>query len=853
MTTVTIQRNSLDRNFDLVFENVPNVKEFLFNYFTHWPQTAVIYENEVSENGKIPLEMPEDVEALDFLEGDIFVVIYPSGVIAALTALVWAANIGIALFAGGKKEKSTSDQVAVKKAKREAIESPNNGLSARANSQRLNQRIPEILGAVRSIPDLLLNPYTIYKENQQIELGYYCVGRGKYDISDIRDGDTKVADIGGNASVVVYGPNTSPNSGVAQLTVGNSILEPFVSIKPVGAVTGQTLFPPNAGSIESDDRMVALPNGLIYYTPYPYPTPNSWAENFQAGEFVTISSSNWFALPNLSGTYKILSITGFDMVLKDVNSVNANWASLAGGGTTYPLMTIAKSVTDRTVGPFIVENANSLYINLVAETGLYSLAADVQTPLDIVVTLSAQPVDLTDTPTGAVISKDIHIEGSNKAKTRIAITDILTLPSLGRYKVWAIRVTATNLTFDGTYNDTIICESMYAVTNITDSHFGNVTTIRTATYAGFETLKIKERKLNCLAKRIIPVRQGDGSYVDGITSKFADILRFVCLDSKIGNRDISELDLTNFYDTQTAVQTYFGTAKAIEFNYTFDEDEFSFEETVSIICEAVFCSAYRQGSMIRLFFEKETANSVLLFNHRNKIPNSEVRTIRFGTNNDKDGVELEYVDPKDGAKVIYYLPVDRSAINPEKISQLGVTNKLQAYFHAHRVFNRILYQNCLVEFDALQEAQILAREQRIQVADNTRTRTSDGEIVNIAGSTLTLSQDFEFELGFSYTIFLQNIDGSVISKAITAGLYKNQVVLANTTGITLGVADDLYTKSTYEIVENSSPRKQAFLVDERTNKENFIVTIKAINYDDRYYDGDDDFLTSVVDANGNLI
>lgn len=857
MNTVIIRRNSLDPSFDERSNNVPNVPLFLMGYFKSWPKTAVVYHGDVEESNVVPLNTPGDLESFAKMSGTFHVVIYPAGLLGLVTTVVWGLNVAAVVVAQTGKKKSTSDQVATKQAARDtqAAASPNNGLSARSNSHRLNQRIPEIVGSVYSIPDLLLNPYTIYKANQQVELGYYCVGRGKYEISEIRDGDTKIEDIGRNASVIVYGPDTSPNSGSPQLTVGNPITESFVSVKPVGAVTGQTLFAPNLGSMDSDDRMKCWSNGRIWYDPDDFvsPPPTTWAENFQVGDWVTLSYTGAVGGPNLSGDYQVLDVQGHYIYLKDVQTINSNWASLSGSGLFYTFLRVAKSTASITLGPFIVEDAKSLYVNIVADGGLYSEFESVQKAISVDVTINARQVDDSDVPFGSVYTNTVTISGSNTARTRVAITGALEMPLTARYQISVIRASNTDTAFAGTVVDSIACESIYAVNAITQSHFGNVTTMRTMTYATSGTLKIKERKLNCLAKRIIPVRQVNGSYVDGTTSKFADILRFVSLDPKIGNRELSELDITNFYDTQSAVQAYFGNSKAIEFNYTFDDQSFSFEETVKTIAEAVFCTAYRQGSVLKLSFEKETVNSVLLFNHRNKIPNSESRTVKFGSYDDKDGIELEYVDSKDGAKVTYYMPFDRSAINPEKITQIGVTNKLQAYFHAKRFYNKLLYQNTVVEFDALQEASILVLNQRIQVADNTRPVTWDGEVIDQSGTTLTLSQPFIFESGKSYTIFLQNIDGTVQSIAITPGTYTNQVILATATTLPLAVASDYYTRSTYEIVENSSLRKRAFLVDEKSSKDNFVVSIKAINYDSRYYDNDKDYIDNIVDTNGNLI
>lgn len=98
------------------------------------------------------------------------------------------------------------------------------------------------------------------------------------------------------------------------------------------------------------------------------------------------------------------------------------------------------------------------------------------------------------------------------------------------------------------------------------------------------------------------------------------------------------------------------------------------------IADAVFCKAYRRGSSIKLTFEKETDSSVMLFNHRNKLPGSETRTATFGYINDNDGVELDYISPEDDAKVTYYVPADQSAVNPKKLDTIGVRSKVHAHF-----------------------------------------------------------------------------------------------------------------------------------------------------------------------------
>ena len=66
---------------------------------------------------------------------------------------------------------------------------------------------------------------------------------------------------------------------------------------------------------------------------------------------------------------------------------------------------------------------------------------------------------------------------------------------------------------------------------------------------------------------------------------------------------------------------------------------------------------------------------------------------------------------------------------------------------------------------------------RILVADNTRSDTQDGEVIDQSSLLLTLSQKVTFDGIHSYTIYLQHPDSTVEAIAIVAGPDPNQVVL----------------------------------------------------------------------------
>ncbi len=334
------------------------------------------------------------------------------------------------------------------------------------------------------------------------------------------------------------------------------------------------------------------------------------------------------------------------------------------------------------------------------------------------------------------------------------------------------------------------------------------------------------------------------------TNRADDILTFIARDPYLGNRPDAELDLNSIYDSVESVRDYFGSDLPAEFCYTFDADNLSFEETAQAVSNACFCVAYRRGSVIKLNFEKETEDSLLLFNHRNKLPGSEVRTVRFGNQNNFDGVSLSYVSPDDDALITYYIPEDRSAFNPQEIETLGVRNGLQAYFHAWRAWNKIRYQNTITEFTATQEADLLVTHDRILVADNTRTGTQDGEVISQNLLEIEVSQPLTFTTGVQYNMFLQLPDGTVESIPAVRGSDDFHVLLSQAPRLPLALEDGLFARTSFILIGNNEPRGSAFLIVEKEQQSNFTSTVRAVNYDSRYYGQDQDYINGLVNEYG---
>ena len=956
MLEVIVLDNFLEPQ-NAVLYNVDHIGEFLLERYKTKPAQLHIYHEQVDAEHDVTPKDEAGIDRLFALEGKFFVIPFPGDpTTIVLTVLSLAASLATSLLSRPKIPAATNRNT--------NVESPNNSLSERKNTARPNARIPDIFGTVYSVPDLVALPYTEFVEHEQRETAYMCIGKGTYAVSEIRDGTTLLSEIEGT-SAAVYGPDTSPNWGTAQQTVGSYIAQSVVSAERIDAVDGQTLFPPNKNVIRGDsDITFAAPNLMemaagsadlteifeigddvaiagassvsltLSITPQSetltdcraisdgtieIKTPDD-TTNFVVGSVVEITASpitytigsgsvdisgfyivdskttqivtlrtpgyyngDWsdvtsanftdgktpyvsmtFESPNsvsvnLNGAYEISFVNANSIGFLNPELVSINWwyltyATAFGGYQSYNVDVLNQ---EHWVGPYTTDKSDSteILINAIAQNGLYKDSGAIQNAMNVQLRFEITPVDDAGVPTGSAYNSDIWLVGSTISRGVRAVTGRVTLTTAGRQSIRARRLTDTDTYFSGTVSDEVKWRDLY-IFSPAPNHFGDVTTIQVQTRATAGATAIKDRKLNLLASRKIPTRISGSTFTTALTatSSADEIISFVAMDPKIGNRSADEIDFDSIYDTIADVVSYFGTNVASAFNYTFDNLNLSFEETIASIAEAVFCTAYRRGLQLKLLFEKETDTSTLLFNHRNKIPDTESRNIRFGPLNNFDGVEYVYTDKNDkDAVVSLYLPSDMSARNPKKIESIGIRNKLQAYWHINRAYRKINGQNQTVSFEATQEADLLVINNRILVTDGTRPGSNEGDVLAQSGSVLTLSQKMTPVPFVDYFIVLQLPDGTTQAIDIADFPAENQVTLAALPSVDLALDADNWAKPLYSIYEDGEENANAFLVTEKEPANHMTVRVNGVNYDKSYYANDKDYVNNVIDIDGNLI
>lgn len=599
-------------------------------------------------------------------------------------------------------------------------------------------------------------------------------------------------------------------------------------------------------------------------------------ENISIGETISLSgfpsaANNIVVTVTGKPSSNLVEITGGAFVAEaslsvTMHGITYNYsgtytlASVLDGGATVTSSSWPKNLVDVSADIHIVgiENYTSwvtlpdtdrteVWVNLVAPNGMFkddggkSLAA-VSFEMEIEkLDASFVPLGILETATGS-LSGLVSDERADTLEHATAWT--------GPARVRMRRTSDYDFDFNGTVIDEIKWADLHSVSPVSKTEFGNKTTVHTITQATARATAVKTRQLNCIASRKLPTYNGstfsgafnaEGLLASGTisaTSKIVDIIAAVAVDPKIGARDLAtEVDMAQIWGVQQQLDAW--NAACGQFNYTFDTDNTSFEETIIAVANAGFCIAYRQNGKIRLALDQAQANSTALFTHRNKKPNAETITRKFASDAEYDGVEFVYVDPDTDQSETITLPLDGNYTKLKKFEIPGIRSFTQAWLRANREYRKLVGQRITIETVTTMDARALLPNARIDVVDNTRFKSYDGEVVGQNGLELTLSQDVAFTPALSHSIVLMRRDGSLQSIPVTAGSAANKAVLQSlpSEAIVTGYGE-AGIRTIYSFAADSARGAMAYLVQELDISDGQYATIRAINYSDGYYQMD---------------
>ncbi|AUR84555.1 coil containing protein [Vibrio phage 1.060.A._10N.261.48.B5] len=219
-------------------------------------------------------------------------------------------------------------------------ESANNRIQKPTNDARLGQRVEYICGQLRSYPAKMANEYIVIENNEQVEYGYYCIGEGEYEISDVRDGNTPGDAMAGWA-LNAYRPYETPmNGGSPYYTIGGTINEPIRTAFQSDESVRDEIDPPNDLSVDTEYSLSASGTvGLVTATNLP--EGHSLTDVFSIGDDLLMVDAFATGVIGTKTIYnRVNSDVGVTYNPKDINQNEKTDISKDGG------LTIQYQVTD---------------------------------------------------------------------------------------------------------------------------------------------------------------------------------------------------------------------------------------------------------------------------------------------------------------------------------------------------------------------------------------------------------------------------------------------------------------------------------------------------------------------------
>lgn len=768
--------------------------------------------------------------------------------------------------------------------------SPNNALAARTNKQRIGGRVPDVFGEVWSVPDLIAPTYSIYVDHKEVEYSYMCVGRGKHEVKRALDDTTPINQVAGTG-VLVYDPDTNledePVFVFGEQFNPNEAEFARLAAKRYTSVNGQTLVPSNGFNL-----------GVEAYFEAPNKIVSSYiASRWRVNQRLNIEGAdNVPAVPpepseenpepitniyNLSGIYKVKSISGNTVTLEDPELVNVDWADFAANDTKTQTVTLEASsqVDNYWQGWFytVAGDYDGAFLSINAPAGIYGtnekgktrgLAVLIKIESEIV-DVNGNPIDGTyhnqreqiESPTffmgGDTYDFDEYydnvasaIGGSRHSideKTRSSAGKTFKIKNPHFKKGDRLRVRVArggqHESEKWSISQEVKVEALYSYrTMVAEDYPPGVTTVYTKTLATEGALSIKERKLRLLVERYVT----DFDTKDLKLSKRADdIIYHIATDPKIGNLTDEQIDFEQIKDEIDILVGYFGSEKFAEFCYTFDDNNLSSEEIIQTVARAAFSNAKRYGNKLMLDFEREVPASVAVFNSHNILPDSYAASESFGVINEYDGAKVEYADPVDDAQVTKSYPSD-AVTNPHTEKLIGVRNELQATAHMMRLYNkdRFTYKSC--EITAGDESNIVTRTNRITVASQTAVDVQQGtvEAVEVIGSDIVLHTSDPVSVSEGSYLFIQTINNGVESIACSPR-DDYSVTLARLPQGEISTDWHNAVRAVYHIVGSNDGDKDAYIVTKKDPSDGMTNKLTCTNYSSKFYQNDKDYINSL--------
>lgn len=345
--------------------------------------------------------------------------------------------------------------------------------------------------------------------------------------------------------------------------------------------------------------------------------------------------------------------------------------------------------------------------------------------------------------------------------------------------------------------------------------YGNVTLLAVRIKASQGLGNDASARIRVKATRRLPPPAGGA---DAQSTNAADAFADVYADPVYGaNRPRSELDTATLGALRTAWAGY-------QFNHVF-RDRITVWEALRTITTPFGAEPLPQGPVLSAVQDGVKTNRAALFTDANIVADSMAIGYSWDEEGAADGVEIEYLDPKDFKQSYARYPT--SSLRPDQYALPGVTSTSHAAEYARLTWQRRQAQRKRVTFDTELEGLLLQLGDRIGISHNVPKWGDGGQVTGVAGNTLTVDHDLDWS-GGAKQILLRQADGGVSGPfPVIRGTADDMAVVTGTLPA-IHVDDDYeYTSFAFG---TATGLVRDFIVTSVVPKEENTVSIEAVNY-----------------------
>jgi hypothetical protein len=477
------------------------------------------------------------------------------------------------------------------------------------------------------------------------------------------------------------------------------------------------------------------------------------------------------------------------------------------------------------------QKGRQFQLDFTCPNGLYFVTTDPGdvVAMQVIIRIEWVELDDNDNQVGSVFNQTVTLSTSAPGTSD---NIVLTSPVRRTYTItanksarWAVKVTRTsNSTRPQKGNSQTVWTGLKLLADYpTTPVYGNVTLLaaRIKASRGVGPDATVRLRVKCNRRLARPTGGSESASTSGADA-FADVFVNTVYGAA---RPRAELDTATLTTLRSSWSSY-------QFNYVF-RDRITVWEALRTIATPFGAEPLPVGQIMSVAQDGVKPVRSALFTDANIVAGSMVVSYSFDEEGAADGVEIEYLDPKDFRQSYALWPTN--AVRPDRFSVPGITSASHASEYARLTWQRSQLQRKRVRFDTELEGLILQMGDRIGVSHNVPKWGDGGLVIGVSGNTLTVDHNLDWSPG-AKQILLRAPDGSVSSAInVTRGSRDNLVVLPSSPPVTINVDNENdYTSFAFGPSTNIV---QDFIVISTVPTGENTVTVEAVNYATGVYTG----------------